>query len=113
MRTTEAGKGHLVFLQRKAHYYSLLIGVHEIGKGSEKDEKERSEAMDVISSRTDTAVQYFGIVDILTRYAIQKKAETIFTGIMMCRPGISCQPPKRYQQRFMAFVDADVLASCQ
>jgi hypothetical protein len=89
--------------------YSLLVGIHEIESGT-KDVQARDEAMDVISARTSKEIQYFGLVDILTPYIARKRAETICTGTLICRPGISCQPPKKYQGRFMTFVDEEVLA---
>jgi len=87
--------------------YSLLIGVHEMEEGEERSK--RGEAMDVIYAESSTEIQYFGLVDILTPYVLPKKAETICTGTLMCRPGISCQPPKKYQTRFMSFVDEEIL----
>ena len=89
--------------------YSLLVGIHEIKDGT-NNVQAQDEAMDVISARTSKDIQYFGIVDILTPYVAKKRAETICTGTLICRPGISCQPPKYYQKRFMAFVDEEVLA---
>lgn len=90
--------------------YSLLVGIHEIKDGTSDNVQAQDEAMDVISARTSKDIQYFGIVDILTPYVAKKRAETICTGTLICRPGISCQPPMKYQKRFMAFVDEEVLA---
>lgn len=102
-------KDTLYLCKEKLIDYSLLIGVHEIGKDEDVG-KTRSETMDVISAISSTEVQYFGIVDILTPFVAQKRAETICTGTLLCRPGISCQPPKKYQSRFMSFVCEEILA---
>lgn len=88
--------------------YSLLVGIHEINDGTNNIQAQ-DEAMDVISARTSKDIQYFGLVDILTPYVVKKRAETICTGTLICRPGISCQPPTKYQKRFMTFVDEEVL----
>ena len=86
--------------------YSLLVGIHEMKDGTTNVR----EHMDVVSAKSSMGIQYFGLVDILTPFVAQKRLETICTGTLICRPGISCQPPKKYQERFMSFVDEEVLA---
>mmetsp|Transcript_5204 Transcript_5204/g.5933 ORF Transcript_5204/g.5933 Transcript_5204/m.5933 type:complete len:550 (+) Transcript_5204:94-1743(+) len=92
--------------------YSLLVGVHEIGNSPIKSRQDDicKEKMSVVRSVSKSEVRYFGIVDILTPYVLQKKAETLFAGTLMCRPDISCQPPNKYHQRFVEFCKSDVLA---
>lgn len=92
--------------------YSLLVGVHEIGNSPIKSGQDDicKEKMSVVRSVSKSEVRYFGIVDILTPYVVQKKLETLFSGTLMCRPGISCQPPNKYHQRFIEFCKNDVLA---
>ena len=89
--------------------YSLLVGIHETKEGTTNVRHVR-EHMDVVSAKSSMGIQYFGLVDILTPFVAQKLLETICTGTLICRPGISCQPPKKYQERFMSFVDEEVLA---
>jgi len=89
--------------------YSLLVGIHENNRGIIKDG--RIEAMGVVYSRSTTEIRYFGIVDILTPYILKKRAETFFMGTLQCQPGISCQPPNKYQRRFMEFSDRYLLAT--
>eukprot|EP00978_Attheya_sp_CCMP212_P033043 scaffold131595_cov53-Attheya_sp.AAC.3 len=86
--------------------YSLLVGVHE--KDKENSLQRIVETMPVIFSTGTKFIYYFGIVDVLTPYVLQKKAETVITGQLRCRPGISCQPPVKYQERFMAFCKNEV-----
>ena len=102
-------KDTLYLCKEKLIDYSLLVGVHEIKEGEDRG-KRGAEAMDVVCAESSSEIQYFGIVDILTPYVLQKQAETICLGTLICRPGISCQPPKKYQERFMLFVDEEILS---
>jgi len=87
--------------------YSLLVGIHEANRGIVEDG--RVETMGVVYSRSENEIRYFGIVDILTPYILKKRAETFFMGTLQCKTGISCQPPNKYQRRFMEFTDRYLL----
>lgn len=95
--------------------YSLLVGIHDhvVSSKSTHDclDREREESMGVIfsSSKVTKEIRYFGIVDILTPYKAKKRMETVFTGTMIGRHDISCQPPKKYAKRFCQFMNNHVL----
>jgi 1-phosphatidylinositol-4-phosphate 5-kinase len=63
----------------------------------------------VVYMENKEMVAYIGIVDILTRYGAKKRAETLFTGTLICRD-VSCQPPKRYARRFVRFFEQMIVA---
>lgn len=48
---------------------------------------------------------YVGLIDILTEYMLKKKVETFMTGTLLLQTGISCQPPQKYAQRMVEFID--------
>jgi hypothetical protein len=48
---------------------------------------------------------YVGLIDILTEYILKKKVETFMTGTLLLQSGISCQPPQKYAQRMIEFLD--------
>jgi hypothetical protein len=48
---------------------------------------------------------YVGLIDILTEYMLKKKVETFMTGTLLLQSGISCQPPQKYAQRLIEFID--------
>lgn len=50
---------------------------------------------------------YFGVIDILQDFNARKQAEWL---VKFGRAEISCQPPGRYRQRFMAFFDKCIVA---
>jgi len=99
--------------------YSLLVGIHDhvVSSKSTHDclDRDREESMGVIfsSSKATKEIRYFGIVDILTPYKAKKRMETVFTGTMMGRHDISCQPPKKYAKRFCQFMNNHVLETEQ
>lgn len=92
--------------------YSLLIGVHKIDETNH--EKYRfPEAMDVNHVKGSDDIYYFGLIDVLTPYETKKLLETVFIGYLSCRRGISCMPPKIYQNRFMSFCEREVFGYCR
>jgi len=84
--------------------YSLLIGVHQKVKG---DNYRIKEANNVITLETQDQIYYVGIVDVLTKYDVAKRAETLFSGTLRCR-NCSCQPPGKYAKRFADFITDNV-----
>ena len=62
------------------------------------------EAMDVLAVHAGGLTTYLGIVDILTRWSLRKKLEHALTGALRCRD-VSCQPPDRYAQRMLCFLE--------
>ena len=46
-------------------------------------------------------------MDILTQWTLRKRLEHVFNGVLCCRD-ISCQPPERYAQRMLNFVEAAI-----
>ena len=67
------------------------------------------EAMDVLAVHAGNQITYLGLVDILTHWTVRKRLEHAFTGVLRCRD-VSCQPPARYAQRMLRFLD-DVITS--
>ena len=58
----------------------------------------------------DFSAAHVGIVDILTRYGLKKRAEHFCLGVVANRPGASCQPPNVYGNRFVRFMDMIIIA---
>lgn len=79
--------------------YSLIIGIHKISP-----EEEDSVLTEKYRSIDSKEVYYLGIIDILTRYNTLKKVEYIFKGGLFGFDQISCNPPEKYQQRFLDFM---------
>lgn len=101
--------------------YSLIVAYHDKSKASERDStrhskslwtgefgsasnRRPSEVMNVVAIETSTHIVYVGIVDILTLYGPKKYLETFFMGTLRCCADISCQPPRKYGNRFLAFM---------
>lgn len=93
--------------------YSLLVGIHESNQSRtrvhEKLKKEKKTGVIMSHSPSTGEIRYFGIVDILTPYRLKKMSETIFTGHLLCRHDISCQPPRKYARRFVSFLSENAL----
>jgi len=51
---------------------------------------------------------FVGVIDVLTPYGWKKRFENFFTGKLMCCRDVSCQPPKRYAERFHTFMEERV-----
>jgi 1-phosphatidylinositol-4-phosphate 5-kinase len=79
--------------------YSLILGVHNISS-----EEEGSVTRNELSSPDNKEIYYMGIIDILTRYNTFKKFEYAFKGGVFGYDQISCNPPDKYQQRFIEFL---------
>jgi len=84
--------------------YSLLVGVHDIGKS----EGESREVMNVVTVKDQTRHCYIGIIDVLTPYHARKRMETLLLGTAFCGRDISCQHPKVYAARFVKFCESNV-----
>ena len=52
---------------------------------------------------TEHEMLFFGIIDILTEYKLNKKAETFVRGTMRGGKDVSCQPAEKYGDRFLRF----------
>jgi len=52
-----------------------------------------------------------GIVDVLVSYGWRKRLETALLSTAACGRDISCQPPRKYASRFVAFMSAHVFAA--
>ena len=50
-------------------------------------------------------ITYLGIVDILTEWSCRKRLEHAVNGVLRGCRDISCQPPRRYGERFLSFAD--------
>ena len=81
--------------------YSLLVGVHERLPDLQYGRPERTPGLVVLDN--GEVIMYVCIVDILTPYGARKRAETFFMGTLRCGANISCQPPRKYARRFLAF----------
>ena len=88
--------------------YSLLVGVHVrdhatpgMYHDASPDTWHRPGTVVLDDGRQQL---YTCIVDILTPYSTKKKLETFFTGTLTCGRDVSCQPPRKYAERFVTFV---------
>lgn len=117
--------------------YSLLVGIHSRSGQSSPGGKSRSsksgdtsrssklslgtgslsmaprnskipEKGKVVTVEESDRCLYIGIVDILTSYQCRKRAETFCLGDLRCGRDISCQPPRKYADRFFCFMDENV-----
>eukprot|EP00756_Hemistasia_phaeocysticola_P046009 Hpha_TRINITY_DN19765_c0_g1::TRINITY_DN19765_c0_g1_i1::g.21762::m.21762/K00889/PIP5K; 1-phosphatidylinositol-4-phosphate 5-kinase len=94
--------------------YSFLIGVHVASKPIPPPMPDtRVQVLrrwhGGFPSADHKEVFWAGIIDILTQFGLRKKAEHAGKSVMMCCRGsnpdhVSCVPPARYQERFMAFM---------
>ena len=57
-----------------------------------------------ISSVDNRSIYYFGIIDILTEYNINKRLEHCFKRIRYCSNDMSCIPPDLYKERFFNYM---------
>lgn len=91
--------------------YSFLIGFvsgnEESTPISSSKDRFTIKSLPLIDERFTSA--YVGIIDILTEYQLKKKIETFVTGTLLLQPGISCQPPEKYAQRMIEFVESIIL----
>ena len=64
-------------------------------------------ALDQVQEGNPVATYYFGIIDILQQYTLQKKMEHFAKTRILCQDkhGISCVNEKEYGQRFLDFMD--------
>ena len=58
-----------------------------------------------ISSVDNRSIYYFGIIDILTEYNINKRLEHYFKRIRYCSNDMSCIPPDLYKERFFNYMN--------
>ena len=106
--------------RRRLIDYSLLVGIHREESSTPNPTRrvssdhirvERTPGLFVLDHFEDDGSftrMYVALVDILTPYGLKKYAETFFLSTLRCGVDISCQPPKRYAQRFMKFMRAQV-----
>jgi len=85
--------------------YSLLVGLSV--SPSETSEKAAEDIsmfrQDGGGLRVGNMVVYMGIIDILTKYNMKKRAEHYIIGALNDRNQISAIPPDKYRARFVAF----------
>ena len=61
-------------------------------------------------ARTPTGVAFFGIVDVLAEWTLFKRFEWFFKSALFCgKRDVSCQPPKKYAERFKKFMEEHVI----
>lgn len=61
-------------------------------------------------ARTPTGVAFFGIVDVLAEWTTFKWFEWFFKSALFCgKRDVSCQPPKKYAERFKKFMEEHVI----
>jgi hypothetical protein len=113
----------LEILSRDVHWleshslmdYSFLIGFVDYndetqssnsssGGGNHSRNRFAIKSIPLVDERFSSA--YVGLIDILTEYIFKKKVETFMTGTLLLQGGISCQPPQKYSQRMIEFLDA-------
>jgi 1-phosphatidylinositol-4-phosphate 5-kinase len=82
--------------------YSLLLGVkrEQIQHGDKsKTNKRNHHAAAYVEGPTEYCM---GIIDVLQDYNCRKWLEYFFLTYLTCKgPGVSCQPPEKYAQRFI------------
>jgi len=85
--------------------YSLLVGISSSPSESTDEEMEDISIFkqDGGGLRVGNMVVYFGIIDILTKYDIKKRAEHYIIGALNDRNQISAIPPDKYRVRFVDF----------
>ena len=122
--TLESLRRDVELLQRlRLIDYSLLVGLHvkpsPAGLGSSSSLAAASasasgageaaaphgELMNVMAVDEGSQITYLGIVDILTEWSFRKRLEHAVNGVLRGCRDISCQPPRRYGERFLAFAD--------
>jgi hypothetical protein len=104
----------LEILSRDVHWleshslmdYSFLIGFVDYNDETQGGSSSRFaiKSIPLVDERFSSA--YVGLIDILTEYIFKKKVETFMTGTLLLQGGISCQPPQKYSQRLIEFLDA-------
>ena len=120
--TLESLRRDVELLQRlRLIDYSLLVGLHvkpsAAGLGSSSSLAAASasgageaaaphgELMNVMAVDEGSQITYLGIVDILTEWSFRKRLEHAVNGVLRGCRDISCQPPRRYGERFLSFAD--------
>ena len=66
------------------------------------------EAMDVLAVHSGSHITYLGLVDMLTEWTPAKKLEHFINGRLHGGRDISCQPPARYAERMLTFLEAAI-----
>lgn len=103
--------------------YSLLVGIHDMTKADEDDEKKETDVNKppadqspfycddggMLATEGVLEVYYLGIIDILITYGVGKKVETAFKSIKYDSNIISAVPPPRYAERFKRFMEAGAI----
>ncbi len=93
--------------------YSLLIGIHDIEKCSHSHDSfassdSLSQCMSNNARGEGQSIYFFGVIDILTQFDIQKKAENIFKRFLYAHQDISSINPKKYGARFLTYINKHV-----
>merc|ERR1712032_322978 len=89
--------------------YSLLLGIYYAKVDIVEQKEEEKEKIDGVYSVYDAKYvegpgsYCIGIIDMLQKWDLNKKAERFIKAALRGKDpnGISCVPPKQYQQRFM------------
>lgn len=87
--------------------YSFLLGFVNIKSELQSNDRFAIKSIKLVDERFSSV--YVGLIDILTEYKFKKKVETFVNGTLLQHPGISCQPPTKYANRLLEFIDAIIV----